>query len=279
MNSWQGWLVSIAAVAMVQLALASAPSQAQEAPSLLKSATGVPAFDVVSIKPGKPGCVLREIGPSPNGFHIECIPLSMLIRYAFGYMSLSDERVFGEPAWTRSAAYDIDAKVEAQDAAAFDRLTIEQKAAMLQTPLKSRFQLAMHGETRSLPVYALVIAKGGPRLKPSDPSDASTNTLPTTRMRGRGKLEAHHCSIDGIIPYLSPLEGRTIVDHTGLTGKYDFTLTWEPETPSRDPHPQDEEVRPSIFTAVQEQLGLKFEPQKAPLDVLVIDHIERPSEN
>jgi uncharacterized protein (TIGR03435 family) len=278
MQSRKGSLILIAALATVLNAPAHCRAQAPAAPAILKAPDALPAFDVVSIKPGKPGCLLEMIGPSPDGFHIQCIPLSLLIRFAYGYMSLDNERVFGEPAWARSASYNVDAKLEAADAAAFDRLTIEQKASMLQTPLRNRFQLAAHGETRALPVYALVIAKGGPRLKESNPSDASTNTLPTVRMRGRGKLEAHHSAVSQIFPFLSPLEGRTIVDRTGLKGKYDFTLAWDANPPGHEPAP-DEEVRPSIFTAVQEQLGLKFEPAKAPLDVLVIDHVEKPSEN
>jgi hypothetical protein len=131
MQSRKGSLILIAALATVLNAPAHCRAQAPAAPAILKAPDALPAFDVVSIKPGKPGCLLEMIGPSPDGFHIQCIPLSLLIRFAYGYMSLDNERVFGEPAWARSASYNVDAKLEAADAAAFDRLTIEQKASML----------------------------------------------------------------------------------------------------------------------------------------------------
>jgi uncharacterized protein (TIGR03435 family) len=266
------------AITAVFITVTTGLTQTPQAPQSPRTTAAPPTFDVVSIKPAKPGCVTVQIGPSPDGFHLQCIPLSALIRYAYGYGAFNDERVLGEPNWIQSTAYDIDAKVDASDADAFNQLTIEQRASMLQAPLKSRFQLAVHHETKDLPVYALILAKGGPKLKESDPNDATTKTLPTMRMRGHGKLEAHHCSIKEMLSFLSPLQGRTIVDRTGLTGNYEFTLTWAPDT-MRSDAPVEDEARPSIFTAFQEQLGLRLESQKAPQDVLVIDHVQKPSEN
>ena len=253
-------------------------AQTPKTPSTTSTLTTSLVFDVVSVKSAKSGCSLNQIGPSSDGFHLQCIPLSAFLSYAYGYGAFNDERVLGEPGWIKSAAYDIDAKVDAADAPAFDQLGPRQKASMLQAVLKDRFRLSVHDETRDFPVYALVIAKGGSKLKKSNPDDPLTKALPTLRMRGKGRLEAHHCAIQEMLAFLSPLQGRTIVDRTALTAKYEFTLSWAPDTMTTEAPPADES-RPSIFTAFQEQLGLKLESQKAPLDVLVVDHIEKPSED
>lgn len=278
MNFSRRFLLCIVATTALIFPVAFGQIPAAESPRTTGMAATQLDFDVVSVKPGKPGCLLVQIGPSPDGFHLQCIPLSALIRYAYGYGAFNDERVLGEPSWIKFEAYDVDAKVEFGDTGTFDKLSLEQKETMLQPILKSRFKLGVHQETKVLPVYALVIGKGGDKLKESSPDDLATKTLPTLRMRGRGKLEGHHCSIKEMLSFLSPLQGRTIVDRTGLSGKYEFTLSWTPNSMTTDA-PAEDESRPSIFTAVQEQLGLKLEVQKAPLNVLVVDHVERPSVN
>ena len=224
------------------------------------------------------------IFPSTDGFHNTCAPLHMLIRYA--YEINADDRIVGEPDWTKTAPYyGIEAKVDPADVAAVQQ-DRHQLVLMLQSVLEERFQLKVHHETRERPVYALVIAKGGSKLKEGSAGDAAdpppipvgTKDVPGLMlMRKRGKIQAWHCPVSNLLSFLSQELGRSVVDQTGLTGNYNFTLQWTPEMPNGASAAEDSE--PSLFTALQEQLGLRLESTKAPMDVLVIDHVERPSPN
>jgi uncharacterized protein (TIGR03435 family) len=159
----------------------------------------------------------------------------------------------------------------------------------LRTLLADRFKLAMHRETREIPVYALAVAKGGPKIKPEDPGGENMSS-------SRGHLTAKTASMATFAdflagPYVSL--GRPVVDKTGLSGVYSYTLDWTPESSNSSGRaPERTEGRktasaepardqwPSIFTAVQEQLGLRLDARKEPLDLLVIDHAEKvPTEN
>ena len=170
---------------------------------------------------------------------------------------------------------------------------------MIQPILAERFQLKVHWATKELPVYALVVAKGGPKLKEAKPGDTYPNGLKSPDgPRGRGmmrmqwgQLTAQALPVSALVKLLSEQQqDRLIVDQTGLSGVYDFTLKWTPEGPQPamfkgdgggppQPKTTDESSEPSLFTAMQEQLGLKLESRKAPVQVLVIDHVERPSAN
>ncbi len=146
---------------------------------------------------------------------------------------------------------------------------------MLQNLLASRFDLTIHREKRELSIYAITVAKGGPRLTKSP---SGSNGLPTQSGHGTGGEGIRRFTNNSMSDFalgMQALLDKPIVDETGLTGRYDFVLKWTPdESNTNDPN-----APPGIFTAVQEQLGLKLEPTKGPTDVLVIDHIERPSEN
>lgn len=253
-----------------------------------ESANGdLPKFDVVSVKPGKPSCVSLGIGGfSPGDFQAACIPLKGIIAYAYGYDTLHDERVFGGPNWIDSTNFDIEAKVNASDLNAYSKLKRPEYGLMLQQVLTERFDLKAHRETRDLPVYALVIANGGSKLKearPGEPSHAPAGipaNLPGGMlMRQRGKLVAWNSPLQPLTSYLRNEMGQTVIDETGLAGNYDFTLEWTPETTVATEAAATESAKPSILTALQEQLGLKLVSRKEPQEVLVIDHIERPSPN
>ena len=138
---------------------------------------------------------------------------------------------------------------------------------MLQTLFADRFKLAIHREMKDYPVYALVVGKDGPKLK------AAADGKYDTRNSG-GHLELHHISVAGFATYLVNAADRPVVDMTGLDGYFDITLDWRPDTPQAGPN-SGNDSRPSIYTAVQEQLGLKLEPRKAPVEFIVIDHIEK----
>jgi uncharacterized protein (TIGR03435 family) len=180
---------------------------------------------------------------------------------------------------------------------------------MLQSLLEDRFQLKIHRETKELPVYDLAVAKGGPKVKLSEdqspfrppergaappPPPQRGGPMPRGSMRmGRGDLEATALPLTSLINALSQQLGRTIVDKTGLQGLYDIKLQWTPDAlPSgpagsggpagiRGPNepPPPDPAGPTIFTAVQEQLGLRLESSKGPVEIIVIDNVERPAAN
>jgi uncharacterized protein (TIGR03435 family) len=167
-------------------------------------------------------------------------------------------------------------------------MSFEQRRTMFQSILADRFKLVVHHETRELPIYVLSVAKGGPKFKESTPDDpAATGPRRRGMMMQRGKITATDAQVSMLVTILSRQLGRTIVDKTGLTGNYDFTLEFTPDegasappgSGGAPPPPPPDSAAPSIFTALPEQLGLKLESTKGPVDVIVIDHIEKPAEN
>jgi uncharacterized protein (TIGR03435 family) len=257
----------------------------------------VPEFAVASIKPDKSGSGGVRIMFGPDGFSATNIPLKLLIREAF---SVNDDQISGLPDWTGSSMFDIDAKVDSADLGVMDKLTLDQRKQMMRTLLTQRFGLKTHQETKDLPVYALVVSKSGSKLHEAKPGDTYPNgmKMPDGKTGGQGmimfnpqgQLTAQGVPISDLTRILSGQTQRTVVDKTGLTGIYDFTLQMPPRKgpipmpkPASDGPPaggdEAEDTGPSIFTTLQDQLGLKLESQKAPLPVIVIDHVEQPSEN
>lgn len=307
-----------------QTSSAPAPSSTQSS----VSTADLPKYDVASIKSYKPddGPGMRlMIRILPDGVSLKGIPLRMLLQEAFG---VEQDRILGEPAWARTSRYDIEAKVEPDDAPKLKDLKADQRNAMMLQLLVDRFNLKYHHETRELPMYALVVAKGGPRLTeskpgedvpapdghaaapglgipppPPPPGDGGLEPGPGGQPKpgnrpivgegmrmSPGNIQSHGGSIDFLAHALSGMLGRTVVDKTGLTGKYDFSLNWTPDEGMRNVlggpqggppngEPPPDAGGPTLFTAVQEQLGLKLESQKATVDVIVIDHVDQPSEN
>ena len=230
---------------------------------LLALATGAafgqapPAFEVASIKRhAGPSRAVRMPGISGSRFSATNNSLLGLITFAY---DLKIYQVAGRPGWVSDyAAYAWDSEAEARKGAPFTR---EQERQIMQTLLADRFQLKVHCETKEMPVYALVVAgKGGSRLKQS----AAGRTTQIVTAKG---------CIEQLVTQLSGTLGQPVLDKTGLTGEYDYELEWAPENAAA------EVDAPGIFTALQEQLGLKLESQKAPVEVLAIDHAEKPSEN
>jgi uncharacterized protein (TIGR03435 family) len=265
--------------AFIFAALAPATRAQTQAPA---AAIQPPSFDVISVKPNKSslgayGLVITEF--TADGFRGTNVPIHSLLLQAYG---LHEGEIIGEPAWASSEVFDIEAKVAGPDVAAFSKLDSDQRQAMLQQVLTERFKLAVHRETRELPVYALSVARGGPKLKESaiDPSVAASARRGGGVRMSMGMISANECTIPYFLSMLSRQLGRTILDRTNLTGNYDFTLRWNPDNGvSASSDGAQTDALPSIFTAVQEQLGLKLESTKAPASVLVVDHLERPAEN
>ena len=201
---------------------------------------------------------------------------------------IEDDQISGAPKWVNSETYDIEAKVDGADSAELERLSEDQRHLMFQSFLVERFKLKVHWETKDLPVLALVVAKGGPKLQQAKPGDTYPNGIkgPDGKagghagmmMWGRGRLTGQGIPIASMVPPLTQQLGRIVQDKTGLTGKYDVELRWTDDT-GPDTRPASDPAAPSIFTAIQEQLGLKLDSQKAPVEVLVIDHVDAPSAN
>lgn len=217
---------------------------------------------------------------SPGGrFNASNLTAKQLIEQAYG---VRDFQLSGAPGWADSEHYDIEAKADTEGP-----LTREQIKVMVQALLADRFQLKIHKESKELPMYALVVGKNGPKLK------ESTSERSSLRL-GRGMLTAEKVSVEMFAGELARQVGRSITDKTGLKGNYDFKLEWTPDASESfgpngagpgpgpggpDAPPPPDPNGPTLFTAVQEQLGLKLESTKGPVEILVIDHIDRPSAN
>jgi uncharacterized protein (TIGR03435 family) len=186
---------------------------------------------------------------------------------AFAY-AIHPDQIAGLPEALQSASFDIDGRADAEG-----EPSLAQMQEMIQTLLADRFALHFHREQRSLPIYAMRIAKGGPKLTPASPGEQLDQ-----RANGNGSSLTQTYTGASIADFLLGMQfflNRPTVDETGLTGRYDITLTYTPnEASTTNPH-----AAPGIFTAIQEQLGLKLEATKGPVQVFVIDHIEQPSAN
>jgi uncharacterized protein (TIGR03435 family) len=253
-----------------------------------------PAFDVASIKPAPPG------GPE-IGYRFEPGGRTVVSHFSLGSLILVGWRILpfqivGGPAWLYSERYDIEAKAAGNPDSSQSRV-------MLQSLLADRFHLAIHSETRELPIYALVTAKAGarpaaglvrakegdctPRSQdfPQPPLEAGNppycgvtqqfgrkeNGIPLMQLTGRG------ATLSMLARNLASVVSREVADDTGIAGNYDMSMEYAPYDDSLTPKPDT--AGPSLFTALQEQLGLRLESRKGPVEVFVIDHAERPSEN
>jgi uncharacterized protein (TIGR03435 family) len=246
-------------------------------------------FDVATIRENPPSDSYTMMGSSPprsSKFSNTSITAKNLITLAYG---LNYYQTSGGPDWLDRARFNIQAKSDPAVDEAMSKLTKEQasleKRHMLQTLLADRFKLKVHQETKDLPAFALVIAKSGLKMqeaKPAPPNpDGTTPKLPAFYQKGDGRrgyqFIADGAAMPALIEALAGQFAATIVDKTGLTATYDFTLQYNGTV---SPHEMEGvEPWPPLTTAIQDQLGLKLEPTKAPTQILVIDHIERPTEN
>jgi uncharacterized protein (TIGR03435 family) len=231
-------------------------------------------FEVASIKLNKSANDMLMQGFTADGFSVNNCPLGFTFMLAYEFNDLT--RVSGMPDWFMSEKYDIAAKVADSDVAAWQKLTHDQQSFAMSTLLEDRFKLKVRRETREGQTFALVIMKNGPKFKEAKPREAVL--APNhAHLLGRGENMASLVSI------LTQIVGRPVVDKTGLTGTYDFDLKYAPQQnsspiPGAEPSEASSDL-PSIYIALQEQLGLKLEPAKGPVEFLIIDHAERPLEN
>lgn len=241
------------------------------------------SFEVASIKPNASNDHRVSIAMQPGGrFVATGIPLRLLIGQAY---NVRDFQITGGPDWVNNEAYDINAKGEP---GAGDRIAPDQLRAMLKNLLAERFGLKVKEETKEMPVYALVVGKNGSKLTPA----ATTEGAGPGQIRmGRGQINAKGMPIEMLTRTLSQNLGRHVIDKTDLKGRFDIELQWTPEPgqafgpfgggapPPPGAGAPAESTGPTIFTAVQEQLGLRLESTKGPVPMLVIESISKPTEN
>jgi uncharacterized protein (TIGR03435 family) len=229
----------------------------------------LPAYDVVSIKVNKSGSGSWGIDSGEGHFTATNVSLKNLLQTAYG---VKEDLIFGLSGPVESARFDVIAKIVDPDREALKKLTETQERAMLMPFLLDRFGLKTHTETKILPVYELVVLAGGPKFQPSPPDPAHSRGGGTSTRRGM--LTAHDISMVVLASALTGQIHRTVIDKTGLLGNYDLGLKWSPDDPT-----EAQSEFPSIFTAIQEQLGLKLQGAKGPVTTLVVDHAEMPSAN
>jgi len=249
-------------IAVVWVAIAGPICQGQ-------AVAAAPVFDVATIKPSHAtdGHTHVYRHPDDGGFQAMNISLKGLLAFAY---DLPETRMIGGPAWIDSDKWDVEAKagseVDAQIKAASDDARRAEKQQMVQALLADRFQLTTHHEARELPVYALVVAKGGAKL-----GAVQENGTSISRANDHIAVQGGD-SVGLLADQLALVLGRVVLNQTGLVGRYDLKVKWAREDSA-------DASGPSIFTALEEQLGLKLEPRKAPVDVVVVDKVAMPSAN
>jgi uncharacterized protein (TIGR03435 family) len=292
--------VGVAAVAgPVVFGLLNIPQGRAQSPQ--RTGAPSPSFEVVSIKPNRSEELRISIGFQPGRFIASGTTVKQLIALAY---DVRDIQVSGGPSWVDSERYNIDAKEPDSVVEELPKLPPaergEQLRLMVQSLLADRFKLKLRHESKEHPVYALVVAKNGPKLQEAKPGDTYPNGMKGPDGVGRagmmnmgpGQLTGQGLPMESLARLLSQQLGRTVLDQTGLKGNYDFTIQWTPDQsqpamlkgpeggkPATDNAPPPESSGLSLFTAIQEQLGLKLESRKGPVEFLVIDHVEKPSEN
>lgn len=236
-----------------------------------------PAFEVATIKPSQPNAPGKGIGVDRSSrVNTRNTSLADLITFAYGVHA---RQLQGVPDSLASARFDLQGKPDTPGAP-----NDKQVRMMFQKLLTDRFQLKFHREKKELTVYTITVVKAGAKMSKSE----STGTLPGLGLRGLGRAAIRNATMSDFAGFLQGVVlDRPVVDQTGLTDRFDFTLDWtadETQFPDRQGFPApppdpNAETFPDLFTAIQQQLGLKLESAKLPVDVIVVDHIERPSEN
>jgi uncharacterized protein (TIGR03435 family) len=264
MKRWIG----IAAVAAAGF-LSFTAIRAQPAPASL------PGFEVATIKPGTPE---RGFGVQIQGRRLTTVNTSVAEIMAFAW-SLHPRQITGGPAWMETEKYDL----LAETGPAIGDAPRPDIRAMVQKLLADRFGLQYHRGTKELSVYQIVVGKTGPKLadKAGDP-----NANPTFGISALGTMQVNNGKISDFAGWMQRyVLDRPVVDHTGVTGRFTFTLNWAADDSQFGSlagtlrPPAGNADRPDLYEAVQQQLGLKLEATKAPVEVLIVDHVEKPSEN
>lgn len=253
-------------LAMGVVAIAMAQSDATKPGMMAKEAD--PDWEVVTVKPSDPDDKFDMMSTRGRHIVIRNKSVEAMLRLAYG---VQKSQIVGASEWTRTAHFDADGVPDVGG-----EPNMKQFQTMVQKLLAERFGLKAHHEQREMPVYALGVAKDGPKMAPSkaDPNGSPDNE----GMGGNGRQIRRYTnvSMDDLAMELQFHLDRPVVNQTGVKGRYDFRMQW---TVDDAPPTTDADAPPGLFTAIQEQIGLKLEPAKALVDVLVIDHVEKPSPN
>lgn len=243
-------------------------------------------FEVVVIKPTQPGATGNSLMFNQGRMIVRNLPLKDVIKFAYDLKS--DSQLLNAPGWVNTDRYEIDAKEEDAESAALLKMAFEGRftalRAMVRQMLLERFHLEATPQTAEVPIYALVVAKGGAKITPTQPIAPGEQRNRGWRGHGPGDAEGSAITMDlmaRVISGMPEADGRVVVDKTNMPGEYDWKLHWAPQSNSatagtNTPAP---EAGPTLFTALQEQLGLKLESQKGTVAAVAINHIERPTEN
>jgi uncharacterized protein (TIGR03435 family) len=306
--------ILVAIVLPFLLALPKAPAQVSTQSAPVASPTAPPAtsegvaagasaaksiaFDVVSIKLNKSGgyrggAIFPDDG---DGMILTAWTLEEMIK--FDYAIHREPGLVGLPDWASKDRYDVEAKVGESDVAAWRKLSGAGRRLVLRSLLADSFQLKMQNEDRDLPIYSLVLAKNGPKdMKETKPADLDKDLsrgmdgtplggwVSDHRQKPGEPMHAHQMSMGYFLFWLNQQGlGRPVYNHTGLDGNYDFTLQFDPALTAASPNAvadSDSNAAggPSIFTALQEQIGLRLEPTRGPVPVMVVERVERPATN
>lgn len=226
-----------------------------------------PSFEAASVKPASPDATDFGVDTDPGLLRLEAQTLKAIVRVAYG---VNESQVVGGPKWVDSDRFDITGRANGP-AGSKELLT------MLQSLLADRFKLTFHRETRTAQGYALVVAKGGIKMQKSESTESNSRG-------GRGRIDAQGFSMRQLAERLTRVVRAPVEDATETPGRFNFTLTWSPDDSSTRPLAADRPAAedsnaPSIFTALQEQLGAKLESRKVTMEVIVIDRAEKPGEN
>jgi uncharacterized protein (TIGR03435 family) len=306
------FLLSVATIVTLALPMLFTPAHAtriqSQSPHQPTSANVLDfTYDVASIKQSPPptgGGMMVGMRDTPDGLVATNVPLLFLVQFAYG---IDRPQISGAPSWLSSDRYDVDAKMDSSTVDALEKLTLDERKIarrkMLQALLADRMKLVVHRDSKEVPIFSLVIAKSGPKLQESRPTSAPANGTAGPAGGTRSGQGMSMGSEEGMtvatfrespISYVADwlqLQLRTpVYDKTGLTGVYEFKLKWMPERNRSavplgdDPNGQravasSDPAGPTLLDALQDQLGLKLESGKGPVDIIVIDLIEKPSGN
>lgn len=253
----------------------------------------VPTFEVSTVKPSSPDANSSDLNLMNGGmdfFSTRNVAMDQVVKFAYNLNGGSDDQILGAPAWLNTARFDIKTKVDDATAAQLSKMSDSDKVSavrlMVQSLLADRFHFKIHHETRPLSVIALTLAhsnaKTDPQLTPSS-NPPKPNEWQGLHNNGTGHVEVRGEPLGEFAEFLGNLPeigGRLVLDQTHLTGDYDFTLTYTPQQLAGAPeNGSTDPAGPTLFAALTEQLGLKLKSTKAPIDVIVIDHIDPPTPN
>lgn len=226
-----------------------------------------PSFEVATIKPALPNEVKGNFRIGSHRIFIENQSVANLVSFAY---SVHPKQIVNGPAWIETEKYDIEGQAEPEGVP-----NLRQIQEMVKKLLADRYKLKIHSEQRELPIYALVMAKSAVRIKSAN---AGPNAVPTQTGSGTNGQQVRKFTNNSMAEFalgIQPFLDRPVVDHTGLDGRYSFVLKWTPDESTVN----SADAAPGLFTAIQEQLGLKFEPTKGLAEVLVIESVDHPTEN